>query len=77
MDEGEGFPHRDSSQRDVHQPQEYQIRGMRIIQRVHFAWKRVQYLFNSGNQETVSPSVLATICLMAFATQIRVIGEKG
>ena len=55
MDEGEGFPHRDSSQRDVHQPQEYQIRGMRIIQRVHFAWKRVQYLFNSGNQETVSP----------------------
>lgn len=25
MDEGEGFPHRDSSQRDVQQPQEYQI----------------------------------------------------
>ena len=25
--EGEGFPRRDSSQQDVQQPQEYQIRG--------------------------------------------------
>lgn len=70
--EGEGFPRRDSSQQDVQQPQEYQIRGNEYHSQSSFS---LEMSFSFTMERLLLPSVSAAICPMAFGTQIRVIGE--
>lgn len=77
MDEGERFPHRDSSQRDVQQAQEYQIWANEYHSEFIFPADGFTTSLSMETFRQFLRPVLGTICPVAFGTQIRVMGEKG